>query len=543
MKKKFLLSASACIIATSFLNVLSADAYSSLTDYILGNGEYTINYDVDVDWSFWDDFIKYDLRITDYDSLPEKKKELCKFIYETEISSKEDIVCERARRIIAGYDVGERVSPEICSKYERIADYSWDYTQLDSTYISEEEFDYSYANKGKFTLHCVPDIKHVGEENYNEYWLDDAGTERIEAVGEGTGFVYDRFCGTYKYINDKGESEKMPFANDFTYQTIRQDGFEYIIYPDNTLCLSKITDNNSIEISNGKLFIPNEINNMPVTRIGSGAFDTLIEVDTIYLPETLKYIEPLAFRNCYYLENINFPKGLEFIGSYAFWNCKSLKNLEINCPNLKNKSYIFGNCNIKSLSVNTKSVPYYPISSTVPYYPDSNTFGSITFGKGVKEIDVNYLKNDYDIPQNIKILSNRTYDDLKNLKIPEHIEIFGAFREILPTYFGSGLNSIPEIPLIDVDYCAVNPECTIEGYYNTEAHKYAVAHNLKFNALDDISYGDTNGDGNIDIADAVVLQKYLLGNGSTGFEADMNRDGIIDVFDMIEMRKKLIENF
>ena len=32
----------------------------------------------------WEDFLKYDLCITDYDSLTEKEQELCHFIFDTE---------------------------------------------------------------------------------------------------------------------------------------------------------------------------------------------------------------------------------------------------------------------------------------------------------------------------------------------------------------------------------------------------------------------------------------------------------------------------
>ena len=37
----------------------------------------------------WERFIKYDLRITDYSSLSEEEKDLCKFIFETELNSED----------------------------------------------------------------------------------------------------------------------------------------------------------------------------------------------------------------------------------------------------------------------------------------------------------------------------------------------------------------------------------------------------------------------------------------------------------------------
>ena len=55
--------------------------------------------------------------------------------------------------------------------------------------------------------------------------------------------------------------------------------------------------------------------------------------------------------------------------------------------------------------------------------------------------------------------------------------------------------------------------------------------------------GDCNDDDSFDIADAVMLQKWLLGSGEikNWQNADLYKDGKIDIFDMVEMRKLLIE--
>lgn len=42
------------------------------------------SYAVQTSEELWNKFIKYDLCITDYDSLTEEEKELCKFIFDTE---------------------------------------------------------------------------------------------------------------------------------------------------------------------------------------------------------------------------------------------------------------------------------------------------------------------------------------------------------------------------------------------------------------------------------------------------------------------------
>lgn len=113
----------------------------------------------------WEDFLKYDLCITDYDSLTEKEQELCHFIFDTETNSEDTVVCERARNILAGYDVGERITPELAAKYKNIVSSKYLYYNRSD----EEYYEYDFPS-----LIALPDISHVDETNLcNEYWLDD----------------------------------------------------------------------------------------------------------------------------------------------------------------------------------------------------------------------------------------------------------------------------------------------------------------------------------------------------------------------------------
>ena len=58
------------------------------------------------------------------------------------------------------------------------------------------------------------------------------------------------------------------------------------------------------------------------------------------------------------------------------------------------------------------------------------------------------------------------------------------------------------------------------------------------------SMGDMNIDGNVNVADAVKLERYILNAEKPDNNiilSDLNFDGVTDAFDMIEMRKKLTE--
>ncbi len=56
--------------------------------------------------------------------------------------------------------------------------------------------------------------------------------------------------------------------------------------------------------------------------------------------------------------------------------------------------------------------------------------------------------------------------------------------------------------------------------------------------------GDVNGDGSCTVADAVMMQSFLLNNGNltVPYAADLNGDNIINAFDMVLMRKLLTES-
>ena len=67
---------------------------------------------------------------------------------------------------------------------------------------------------------------------------------------------------------------------------------------------------------------------------------------------------------------------------------------------------------------------------------------------------------------------------------------------------------------------------------------------LKVKVVPPMVKGDCNSDGEANIADAVMLQKWLLGNTKelTNWRAvDLCEDGRIDVFDMVLLRRLIIE--
>ena len=484
------------------------------------------------DYSLWDKFIKYDLCITDYDSLTDTEKDLCHFIFDTERSADDTIICERARKQLAGYDTGERITLNQAEDFYDIQDSNFIDGYLPYTL-------YSNYSDNNVVLRLTPDIIHLDWDNNSaEYWFDDEGKERVFTsieTSEDAESIYNNYYIYKKYDDTENviEEKEIP-RNIDNIKTIKHDGCIYQVYPDNTLHLSELADKSAVSVK-----IPEIINNMPVVSIKAYAFKDS-ELTDVVLPNTLEYIGAFAFMNCSKLKTVNFPKGLEFIGTGAFERSVSLGDITINCPNLQVGKLVFNEACAENVTVNIKSVP-----SDIMY--SFAKFKSFTIGSNVKEVGFHFLESDRElnknivIPENVKIISSEGgHFPFSSVTVPASIEVFGAYDKASGNCM-TDIEHSAKIPLLE-NKCIFDQDCTINGWYGTEAHSYAIEWGLKFNPLDEnIAYGDLNADNSIDIADAVLMYSYILGHEVTvGFEADLTKDGIIDAFDMAAMRRNLI---
>lgn len=94
-----------------------------------------------------------------------------------------------------------------------------------------------------------------------------------------------------------------------------------------------------------------------------------------------------------------------------------------------------------------------------------------------------------------------------------------------------------------VDFTGYIHEGKIDGYTITGK----TANGIWAMETTKVLKGDLNFDNKIDVADLVIMQRYLLAdfdfNKSLFYYADMNDDGNVDVFDLVFLRKELIENW
>lgn len=109
-----------------------------------------------------------------------------------------------------------------------------------------------------------------------------------------------------------------------------QDGIYYKYNEDASQAIVTYFDTH-YDSYEGQVVIPDQVNHdgktIPVTGIGQSAFRNSLDLVSVTIPATVKYIEDYAFRNCIGLIEIEIPAGVESIGNQAFANCMNLERV------------------------------------------------------------------------------------------------------------------------------------------------------------------------------------------------------------------------
>lgn len=119
-----------------------------------------------------------------------------------------------------------------------------------------------------------------------------------------------------------------------------------------------VTDYNSSTIPDGtigKITIPGTVNGYTVTTIGWGAFMGCSDITNVVIPNTIRKIQPQAFRESG-LTSIDIPSSVKEIIGAVFCDCSQLKSVVLHDGLLSIGSSGFSNCTSLSSIIIPKSV-------------------------------------------------------------------------------------------------------------------------------------------------------------------------------------------
>lgn len=242
--------------------------------------------------------------------------------------------------------------------------------------------------------------------------------------------------------------------------------------------------------------------------IGSSAFSGSCDYKVLELPDSLEYIGKYAFSDGYALEEVKCGSGLKYIGDYAFE----------------------GNSLLRKVTLNE---------------------GLAELGKGAFEHC--YLLNEVNIPTTLTEIKEDTFYHtcIKSLVLPKSIKsvaenaYYSLWRTTDEDRLIDDSHYVRQItlPLLEdgVSITVLNPDCEIDksafygnftelrGYKGSTAEEYTKAafKEWLFVPIDgspsEFLAGDTNCDGTVDLADAVLIMQALANPNRYGLSGTSDK--------------------
>ena len=216
-------------------------------------------------------------------------------------------------------------------------------------------------------------------------------------------------------------------------------------------------------------------------------------------------------------------------------------------------SAFYGDQNIVSLSFSKaillERIGYYAFANC------SNLSGTVIFSGRINTIGVSAFQNCSSL-EGVRILSNSvkviSAQSFYNCNALSYVELPEKLTSIEKFAFAN-CYALSEIIIPDsvtyIDNTAFNGDenLTIYCYTDSYAHQYAVENEIPFILVDAPKLGDVNGDGSIDVYDALIVQKYSVDlvelNDEELARADVNHDNSVDVYDATLIQKHAVGKY
>jgi len=190
----------------------------------------------------------------------------------------------------------------------------------------------------------------------------------------------------------------------------------------------------------GDVMIPETITGLPVTTIGSSAFEKC-PATSVTIPDGVKHIERLAFWGCTNLTRIAIPKSVIMIGDWAFRACTSLTNATIGDGVISIGASPFGLCTrLGAIRVNALNPSYCDLdgvlfdqSQTILVQYPGGRGGEYTIPIGVRNIAPGAFTaciglTNIAIPKGVLSIGNGSFEycgGLTTVTIPKSVHTIG----------------------------------------------------------------------------------------------------------------------
>ncbi|MDY4412808.1 MAG: leucine-rich repeat domain-containing protein, partial [Ruminococcus sp.] len=152
-------------------------------------------------------------------------------------------------------------------------------------------------------------------------------------------------CSAVPYVSYNFSGNISITANATAYTTGTYENLTYKAYT-NYIEISKCDSSATSAV------IPAEINGLPVTSIGAGAFDGCKSLTEITIPDSVTYIGLEAFSGCSSLTEITIPDSVTNIAERAFFSCSVLTEIKLskNITNVDSNTFAFCE-SLKSITI------------------------------------------------------------------------------------------------------------------------------------------------------------------------------------------------
>ena len=296
----------------------------------------------------------------------------------------------------------------------------------------------------------------------------------------------------------------------------------------------------------GDITLPQSYSDMPVTGIYDECFINNAVITSVEIPEGYTSIGNYAFYGCENLKSVSFPGTLDSLGMGAFAN-SGIESADLSSTKITAVSaYSFKDCAALQSAKLPDAVTLIGIEA---FYGTGLTGFDIP--DGVTELGDGAFYGcgqlaDVAFPENLKTIGESCFESsgITKAELPDKLETIGAsaFRScgaLEEIYIPTSVNYIGGYALYPM---SLSGTVTVYCYEDSYAEEYCYENFVRNYTTAKEVYGDTDQSGSVSIIDVTLLQQYMAGmieidNPLVLKLLDVNLDGNIDVNDATIIQK------